>query len=119
MSELRALHLGVAIVSDFGNIDNKRRWFSLGTIRPSWIQGDTSSFFFFIQSNQGEYDMALVDSEGNQLYFGSYSLSQVIRLKKRYHLFEALFSSTLHPSLYLVQDSQLVCEQSGGKFSCA
>ena len=36
--------------------------------------------------------MALVDSEGNQLYFGSYSLSQVIRLKKRYHLFEALFS---------------------------
>ena len=28
--------------------------------------------------------MALVDSEGNQLYFGSYSLSQVIRLKKRY-----------------------------------
>ena len=75
--------------------------------------------FFFIQSNQGEYDMTLVDSEGNQLYFGSYSLSQVIRLKKRYHLFEALFSSTLHPSLYLVQDSQLVCEQSGGKFSCA
>ena len=28
---------------------------------------------------QGEYDMALVDREGNQLYFGSYSLSQVMQ----------------------------------------
>ena len=52
------------------------------SLQPPWYQKtDPQKISYPVQFTpsyrQGEYDIALVDREGNQLYFGSFSLSQV------------------------------------------
>ena len=62
-------------IKDISN--SQENIFAATMVPEDWSSKDIISRTIYTFFRQGEYDIALVDREGNQLYFGSFSLSQV------------------------------------------